>query len=348
MVIAWGLLFCAPNGAAEEFEPGDATVRRTLEWRWSTGWPWWFVPTPAHSGVYEAITGPGFGIRAITAGKAGPLVVWLPHLDGRPDAAEFAVRTLSARGISVAGLIPPGQALAEGMDADAWISLLEERVRSGRAAVREFARERGCLVLVGMSLGALAALPVAALENEVDGLVIMLAGADLAALAETIPHLGQRFARFSLGELSPIQSQRLERLEPTTWASGLERDRILFVRASFDAIISEESSEQLWEALGRPERISYPIGHLSFAFAMPFAVDAIGDHVDKVCAEASSKVGQTHWGWAPTSNLPRSPLYRLNTAVVSFHSLRPPQPIGPRRVVDRFMGAQQVEEAVSD
>ncbi|MCP5060111.1 MAG: hypothetical protein GY937_25695 [bacterium] len=160
---------------------------RELAWSWSEGGLWRFAPVPALDAKYRVVSGPNFRFRAIQVEASGPVVFWLPHLEGRSRVAELAARSLSSKGLEVAALLPPSRALGDDPTAEDWIELMEERVRAGRAATREFSTGKDCVVVVGMSLGGLAAFPLTVLEEGVDGLVLMLAGGDLGVSGRISP-----------------------------------------------------------------------------------------------------------------------------------------------------------------
>ncbi len=276
--------------AADALEAGAVVTHRDLRWTWSEGGLWSLAPIPDGKASYQVVTGSNFSARAITVGTSSTTVIWLPHLEGSSDASELAVRMLADRGYRVVGLLPPGHAFADGATVISWVALLEERIRAGRATVREFGPPEGCLVLVGLSLGGLAAIPVSVLEDRVDGLVLLLAGADLGELASRLTELAPEFELDSHAPLSRQESVRMSHLEPLRWAARIDRDRTLFIHASFDRVVPRSSSEKLWEALGRPKRIGYPSGHLSFRYFLPLAIRAIGEHVEEVCARKDSLV----------------------------------------------------------
>ncbi len=156
-------------------------------------------------------------------------------------------------------------------------------MRSGRAAVREFGSDGQCVVLAGISLGALVAGAVAAREP-VAGLALLLAGGELTELAGQLPEVDERYPGLSVEQLTPRDRERIDALEPLRVAPALRPEEILFLDAWFDGVVPRESSELLWQHLGRPQRVTYPVGHFSFALALPWALEAVADHAEKVCA----------------------------------------------------------------
>jgi hypothetical protein len=52
-------------------------------------------------------------------------------------------------------------------------------------------------------------------------------------------------------------------------------ERVLLVAATFDDVVRPRYQDLLWEALGRPGRMSVPLGHYSAALALDAVLDAI-------------------------------------------------------------------------
>jgi dienelactone hydrolase len=116
--------------------------------------------------------------RALVVAQDGPAAVVLPHLQGTTRIPEYVARRFAREGYQVVAQLPPEVALDPGSTRDAMLQVMSERIREGRAAARVAARELGapCRVLVGVSVGGMVAIPVAALEGDIDGTVSMLAG----------------------------------------------------------------------------------------------------------------------------------------------------------------------------
>jgi hypothetical protein len=226
-------------------------------------------------------SGDNFEWSALHRRGAGPIVVWLAHLEGTPRIADRVVRQLGSAGFEVLALLPPVQVPVGDTDV---VELLAERIRESRAAIRWEAETSGgrCIVVAGLSLGGIAAVTASALEPTVDATGVMLAGAGLDELLGALGAVDERFA--ASGEIRAARDDpRLRILEPADWASRLEPASVLFARALFDGVIERGSSDRLWEALGRPRRVSYPSGHESFGWFLPWALDELGDHVRRRC-----------------------------------------------------------------
>lgn len=279
-LLALAISVSALAQSADELVPGALVAEHVLEHSWSDGGWWRLVPSPHAVPRLFIRVGENYLVRAIRAPGKNVLVVWLPHAAGTETGSELAARLAANRGWSVVALVPPPDLPPPGAPIASWVSLAEERVRSAREALRlREARDDGsCIVLMGASVGGLAALRAAEIEPDVDAVVAMLTGAS----AE-----GFRGAALSYGASDePIASdiaRRLHALDPAPRASSLRQRRILLVSAWFDRVISEDSFDALRAAFSGAEVRAYPTGHETFTYAFPFAVDSALDWVGEAC-----------------------------------------------------------------
>jgi dienelactone hydrolase len=291
--IAIALLRVPPACAEPPPSPGALMPRapatlRTLERHWSRGALWSLLPTseaPPHLSLRE---GENYQVRAIEAAGSGVLVVWLPHAAGTETGSELVARLATRRGWGVVSLLPPAELPPPGASAGDWVSLVEERVREGRAALHaRAAGARPCIALMGVSVGGIAALRVAELEREVDVVAAMLAGAG----ARGFLHAARTYGA-SPDAPSPRTLERVAVLDPAGHAAQLAGRKVLLVRARLDEAIPRDSFEALRSALGAPEVHGYPIGHESFGYAMPFAIERALGWVERACAERSREAAR--------------------------------------------------------
>jgi len=61
----------------------------------------------------------------------------------------------------------------------------------------------------------------------------------------------------------------LSRTDPLRYAPAVDPQRVLVVKTRRDRAVPPEAQDRLWEALGRPRRITVPLGHLSFGLVYP-------------------------------------------------------------------------------
>ena len=165
-------------------------------YRWSEGGLWRLLPRPGVSLRLHIRVGENYQVRAIRAPGRDVLVVWLPHAAGTATGSEIAARLVADRGWAVASLLPPPDLPAPGAALVEWVSLLEQRVRAGREALHITEGDRpACVVVMGISVGGIAALRVAEADAEVDGWLRCSLGAVARGLRMPLMPTARRTSR---------------------------------------------------------------------------------------------------------------------------------------------------------
>jgi hypothetical protein len=143
-------------------------------------------------------------------------------------------------------------------------------------------------VLVGISVGGMAAIPVAALEEDLDGVITMLAGGGLGWIADHSkePLLQDSPSALREESVAPTEPDAAAWFDPLSWAPRLQGRRVLMIRAIWDQVIPPPATHALWDALGQPEIHAYPSGHYSFGVFLPRAMDRAVEKADDWCREA--------------------------------------------------------------
>lgn len=227
--------------------------------------------------------------RVVVARGGRTAVILMPPLQADDERAEAVARRVAREGFTAVLPAPSSLAVWSGTSWSGWLDVLEQRAAAGRAAVA-LAREEfdaSCVAIVGVSLGALSAVSVAAAKPPADALVVMLGGGGLATIARhsSLPALRRLRTR------APIpaaweEAERLGALEPLIAARRIPPGRSLLIDARFDRVIPRKSSTQLWQALGRPPRRTYPSGHATFSWWFDRALEAGLRHIRRLCARA--------------------------------------------------------------
>lgn len=152
----------------------------------------------------------------------------------------------------------------------------------------EVSQER--LVITGYSAGSLALPTIAALlSDKVDAAVFVGGGANVAGiLADSkLTSLARRVRESrsvaNVGELKALPAEYLSesRFDPYHTARYLADKPVLLLHAQFDAIVPARYGNLLYEQLGRPERWSYPLGHIFLFWALPSQAEKIAEWVDR-------------------------------------------------------------------
>jgi dienelactone hydrolase len=233
------------------------------------------------------ISGEGVRFRALVVAGDGPAAVILPHLQGTARIPEYVARRFASEGYQVVAQLPPEVALEPGSARESMLEVMRERIREGRAAARIAARELGapCRVLVGVSVGGMVAIPVAALEEDIDGVVSMLAGGGMGWIVDHSKEPLIQPSPAAVGEAPPALAEAAALVDPLTWAPRLRKGRVLMIRGVWDQVIPPPATHALWDALGRPEIHAYPSGHYSFGIFLPRAVDRALEKADALCRQ---------------------------------------------------------------
>lgn len=139
-------------------------------------WPW----SPPEGTERWRIWTRDSRVEALVHRGTGPVVVFLPQLDGSARVAGYVVRRLALAGMQVVAILPPRRALGEDARASEVVWRLKRSIRTARVAVRLARSDFGapCVALVGLSFGGITSIPTAALESP-DATVAMLAGGGL-------------------------------------------------------------------------------------------------------------------------------------------------------------------------
>jgi len=133
------------------------------------------------------------------------------------------------------------------------------------------------LGLFGVSMGAITGTMVAAAEPRLRRRVFLLGGGPLADVLVTArdeevdrfrADLAARLG-ISEAELLPRFREALEGLDPLEHARSLDPADTLVISARFDRVVRYGHQTRLWEALGRPKRVTLPCGHYSSVVFVP-------------------------------------------------------------------------------
>jgi dienelactone hydrolase len=107
------------------------------------------------------------------------------------------------------------------------------------------------LACFGASLGAIVTHLAMGQDAQLRSGVALLGGGDLVHLKDQ-SWLVRLMLRSSAKRLSQEQTEALKRVDPVTYAKANQPRQVLMVQAARDMIVSPQSGESLWEALGKP------------------------------------------------------------------------------------------------
>lgn len=212
---------------------------------------------------------------------AGPssFVLCLPILAGGRELMALVAARLAARGHAVAWTERVASALRDGQRGPELEALFRRTIVHNRM-VLAWARQQpaidasrmGC---VGISMGGLAGAVILAVEPDLKGGALCLAGADLPDLVlasaedRAVSWRRWRWREDGLGQGElEVELARCLLSDPGRLGPYVATDKVLLVGGTLDRVVPRRHQDALWESLGRPERRLYPLGHYTAAVAI--------------------------------------------------------------------------------
>ena len=193
-----------------------------------------------------------------------PVVVLLPVFNGQLKIPRFFARYFANQGWAAIvvvrdALTAPASAVRDNLQGYHrvldWIEL-EPELDPSRIGV------------LGVSLGAMDAVLLTALDQRVNSLVIAMAGGDLSYLLANTNY--RRVVRMIDGMAAELGTSRAAvgakldaaiKLDPLAVAPYVDAERVFMILTRTDAIIPFEAQEQLRETMGSPESLYLMTGH---------------------------------------------------------------------------------------
>jgi hypothetical protein len=197
-----------------------------------------------------------------------PVVVLLPVLNG-PFISRYFARYFAHRGWASV-VVDRDRDVLHGLD-EAEQAIRENLVEYRRILdwiVRHDELDAGNIGLFGISLGAMDAVMLAAVDDRVDALFAAMAGGDLASLAMStryrkVTRIVDDMLHESGLSRGGLQRQLDEQIatDPLALAPYVDAERVLLVLTRSDAIVPFEAQQELRIGMGSPEALYLPTGH---------------------------------------------------------------------------------------
>jgi dienelactone hydrolase len=198
-----------------------------------------------------------------------PVIVLLPVFNGQLAIPRFFARYFANQGWA-AVVVTRGRDPLDALTAPA--ATVESNLRAYRRVLdwveQEPELDAQRIGVLGVSLGAMDAVMLAALDQRVHSLVIAMAGGDLSYVLTNTNH--RRVSRTiddmaeDLGTSREAIGAKLGaaiELDPLALAPYIDAERVLMVLTRTDAIIPFEAQEELRVTMGSPEALYLVTGH---------------------------------------------------------------------------------------
>ena len=180
----------------------------------------------------------------------------------------------------------PWEALSSTTSEKEWIVRAEDGVERYRTAVINIRRlldwaetreeiDASRVAIVGFSMSALVAATVLGNDHRISSAVLMMGGARLAdvfancnsKVGRAREHVLESYG-WSLAQFHDFFEQRIGIADPIHYFGHYNPERTLMIDAAFDDCMPASSRDALWEATGRPERISLLYKHKAAFYGM--------------------------------------------------------------------------------
>lgn len=216
-----------------------------------------------------------------------PFMLLLPILAGGDVLMWTVAWDLAQRGYAVAWTRRVASAMQPGQRAPEMEELFRRTVVHNRMLLEwlrtQEAVDNQRMGLIGISMGGIVGGVVLALEPDLAGGGLCLAGGDLPDLIMASDESRVRRWRDWRFREDGIGSSELRRelathlvSDPARLGAYVATERVFLVGALFDAVVPLSNQDVLWESLGRPRRMLVPLGH----YTSVVDLGGILDHIE--------------------------------------------------------------------
>ena len=225
-------------------------------------------------------------------GSAQPFVLCLPILAGGRALMWILATSMAERGYAVAWSERVASALKPGQRGHELEQLFRRTITHNRM-ILEWVRGRpdidperqGC---IGLSMGGMIGAVLLAVEPELRGGALCLAGGDLGGImlasAEPRARNWRRWRHEADGAYGEELRRELRELlvsDPALIGPYVETERVLLVGGALDDVVPPHHQDLLWESFGRPERHVLPLGHYTAVLAFDSMVDSVDGFLER-------------------------------------------------------------------
>jgi dienelactone hydrolase len=274
------------RGAIPAGDPVPMAAPRRIR-AWQVQWK-----TPSHSSAdglgYQSVG--GFYLPRADGAAPRPGVLVLPVLHDRFSLASGTLaRYLAAQGFAALELrggpsfLDRVQVTQDG-HGPTCEDVETEMIQDGRRGLDWLCDQRGVderrLGIIGISHGAMIGPCVMGADSRLLAGVFCMGGANEAMIvARSREPSVRRFRQRVMqahglsdpDDLLRLPQAQASRTEPMRYAPAVDPRSVLLFKTRLDRAVVPEAQDKLWEALGRPRRITLPLGHIGFGLAFYYA-----------------------------------------------------------------------------
>lgn len=224
--------------------------------------------------------------------RSARLIVILPILGGDYGASDLFARHFAEAGFNTLRFERKDRVFEPGLGFDHVARMMVRGAIDVQRGI-DWAEDRGLtrrgVGIMGISMGSFVATIVAASDPRIRASALALGGADLVQVLhaargeeEIEGFLSALEARgLSSEEINRTARQHLGPLDPVVFAPAIDPRTSLLIHARFDGVVPYARGTELWEAAGRPARITLLTGHYTAWFAVPYLLSATLTHFQR-------------------------------------------------------------------
>ncbi len=220
------------------------------------------------------------------------LIVVLPILGGDYAPSDTFATYLAEHGFTTLRFDRKAKIFDPDRGFDSVAAIMREGVLDVRRGIDwayATGRARGGVGVLGISMGSFAGTILAAIDPRIDCAVLALGGGGLPTILESARSEKEidRFFRALEKRVPSAQERRAQAkthlgpIDPLRFADRLPSARTLMIHARFDAVVPYASATQLWQAAGRPPRVTLLTGHYSSVLALPYLLRLTERHMGR-------------------------------------------------------------------
>lgn len=218
-------------------------------------------------------------------------IVCLPIQGGDYEVSTLFAETFTKRGFHTLRLERRAEWLDPEVPLDTLAQLVPRFVSDIGRAIDAWLDRDGApttIGLFGVSMGAMTGTLLAAADGRIQAQTLCIGGGELADILrdgrDTELDAWRDAITDSLGgpeAFDQAVAQHVTGIGVLDAAKQLDPDRTLFIGARFDQVVPWSASVRLWDAIGKPKRITLPTGHYSAVVGVPWIKFAATRHFDR-------------------------------------------------------------------